>query len=293
MNHQQDTAMTGNAGTESASKGPSIPWDYFALAYAFSWTFWGLAYLVMRNAPAVSGNTEDLLAAAPPIMLVFVLLGVFGPFFSAFFLTWRRQGRAGAAALWKSGWNIKLGWIWLLVALLLYPVIRYAALILGGAGVSFESFNNPLTLVGMGLFMYFLGGPFGEEFGWRGYALPRLLQNFSMVNASLIIGIFWICWHLPLFVIPGSPQAQIPFWPWALGVVAMATIMTWIHVNVGGIVFAAIILHFSANWANDLFQPATEVASGWGAPDGIAVIIQVMVALLLIPILIRASKKSL
>ena len=65
-----------------------FPWDFFALAYLLSWIPWGVAYLVARRSPPVTGTTEELLAAAPPAMLALVLLGVFGPFAAAFALTW-------------------------------------------------------------------------------------------------------------------------------------------------------------------------------------------------------------
>jgi membrane protease YdiL (CAAX protease family) len=217
---------------------------------------------------------------------------VWGPFLSAFILTWKAQGKAGVAELWKSGWRWRIGWTWFAVALLIYPVFKLAALLISGAGVSFQPFTVPLMLLGMAIFHWFLGGPFGEEFGWRGYALPRLLDRFGAVTASLVIGVFWIGWHLPLFIIPGSPQAQLPFWPWAAGVIAMAIIMTWVHRHVGGVVFAAILLHFSANWSNDLIQPATEVGSGWDQPDGIGLILAIVFAAALIPLLSTARRHA-
>jgi membrane protease YdiL (CAAX protease family) len=275
-----------------SSESRPFPLDYFLLAYAISWALWGVAWLFARNNPPVTGTAEDLVAAAPPEMLILVLAGVFGPFLSAFILTWRREGREGAKALWKSGWRVRIGWFWLLVVIALFPVIRILAVLVSGAGLSLEAFTQPLTLVGMGLFMYFLGGPFGEEFGWRGYALPRLLDKYNTVNASIILGVFWIAWHLPLFLIPGSPQAQIPLLPWAAGVTALALIMTWVHINVGGAVFAAIAIHTTANWATDLFRPAAEAGEGWSSADGLMTIFQIILALILIPILLKRSKPA-
>ncbi len=268
-----------NDERKDAQQPVPFPWDYFALTYAFSWAFWGIAYLFARNQPPVTGTTEDLLAAAPPALLALVLLGVFGPFFAAFVLTWQRQGRSGAAALWRSGWRVRIGVKWFLVALLIFPAIRIVALLAAGSGVSFEAFTRPLSLLGLTVFMYFLGGPFGEEFGWRGYALPRLLNRSNALTASLVIGFFWVCWHLPLFIIPGSPQSQIPFWPWAISVFAMAIIITWVHVNVGGVVFAAILVHTMANFSTNLFQPVQETTPSWTSPEGLGVILLVIVAL--------------
>ncbi len=254
--------------SDSSPPRRSFPWDYFTLAFAFSWAFWGLAYVAARNRPPVTTEgTEALLEAASPAMLVLILVGVFGPFFSAFVLTGRRDGREGVSALWRSGWRFKLPLPWLLIALLLFPAMRIASLLVSGAGVSFELFARPLALIGLTLFMYFLGGSFGEEFGWRGYALPRLLERHTALGASLILGLLWVAWHLPLFFIPGSPQSRIPFTPWALGVVLMAILYTWVHVHVGGAVFAALLLHTTGNLSGDLFVPVRDVASTWRSPD--------------------------
>jgi membrane protease YdiL (CAAX protease family) len=258
-----------------------FPGDFFALAYLLSWIPWGVAYLVARRSPPVTGTTEELLAAAPPAMLALVLLGVFGPFAAAFALTWRKEGRSGVSSLWRSGWRVRLPFTWLLVILLLFPALRIVALLLAGTGVSFELFTAPLQLMGLAVFMYFLGGPFGEEFGWRGYALPRLLAVSGALGASFALAVFWIGWHLPLFLIPGSPQAQIPLGPWALSVIGLTIVFTWVHINVGGAVFAAVLLHTMANLSSDLFRPSAEVASGWRSPDGIQTMLLVGVAVLI------------
>ena len=44
----------------------------------------------------------------------------------------------------------------------------------------------------------------GEEIGWRGYALPRLAARFGFARGSILLGLIWACWHLPLFFIPGT-----------------------------------------------------------------------------------------
>lgn len=54
-------------------------------------------------------------------------------------------------------------------------------------------------------FVFLLGGR-QEEIGWRGFALPRLLDRFDAVTASLVIGAVWAVWHLPLLVMEGSSQ---------------------------------------------------------------------------------------
>jgi membrane protease YdiL (CAAX protease family) len=261
-----------------------FPWTYFALANALSWTCWGIAALFTVDSGPVEGGAEELLAAAPPAALAFILLGVFGPFTAAFFLTWSRDGRDAAAALWKSGWNAKLGLRWFLVALLLFPAIQIGAILSAGVGVSAELFVRPLALLGMTLFMWFLGGSFGEEFGWRGYALPRLLDRFDALSASLVLGAFWVIWHVPLFFIPGSPQAQIPFVPWAISVLALSIIYTWVHVHVGGVVFAALLLHTMGNLSPELFQATDPVPELWRSPDAFNLYATVAVAIVIVAV---------
>ena len=273
--------MDTNATKEARSAG--IPWHFFLLAFAFSWACWGVSYLFARGGEGATGSTEDLLAGAPPGMLVMVLLGVFGPFVSAFWWTSKQRGREGVRELWKSGWRA-LPLRWLLVALLLFPIIRALSLLLSGAGISLEAFSQPLQLVALTLFMYFLGGSFGEEFGWRGYALPRLLERYNALVGSLILGAFWVLWHVPLFVIPGSPQAQIDFAPWALSVFTLAIIFTWVHVHVGGVVFAALLLHTMSNLSPELFRARTEVTDDWTRPEAFSLYLQVAVALAVLAI---------
>ena len=245
----------------------SSVWSFFFVTYAFSWICWGIAYLMARGTTGATGATEDLLANAPPALLVLVLLGVFGPFVSAFVLTGRELGRTGVATLWKSGWNVRIpGRSWV-VAVGFFPVVWVTALLVSGSGVSLELLTAPLSLVGLALFMYFLGGPFGEEFGWRGYALPRLLDQFGPRVASAVVGVFWIGWHLPLFVIPGSPQAQIPFVGWAVQVMGMAFLFTWLHLRTGGVVFAAILFHTMSNFSTDLFRVASETTGQGPTPQ--------------------------
>jgi uncharacterized protein len=70
-----------------------------------------------------------------------------------------------------------------------------------------------------------LGGPLGEEPGWRGYALPRLEQALGPVRASLVVGLFWAGWHLPLFFYPGWTSS--PLWVYVLFLTGQSLILTY------------------------------------------------------------------
>ncbi|MBE2240931.1 MAG: CPBP family intramembrane metalloprotease [Caldilineaceae bacterium] len=97
-----------------------------------------------------------------------------------------------------------------------------------------------------------------EETAWRGFALPRLQSRYSALNASLILGILWGIWHLPLWFIPDSFQSTLPFGGFVLATVAMSIITTWVFNHTHGSVLLAAILHA----ATDVTLAYSNVLSG-------------------------------
>ncbi len=106
-----------------------------------------------------------------------------------------------------------------------------------------------------------LGGPLAEELGWRGYIQEPLQEKSGKLKASLLIGFFWILWHLPLFLIEGTSQNQkgfgIAFWSWALQLFFLSIVFTWVYNNTRRSILAAILLHLMANFAYPLNLDAT------------------------------------
>jgi hypothetical protein len=100
--------------------------------------------------------------------------------------------------------------------------------------------NLPLVLL--------LGGPLGEEFGWRGYALPVLQDRLGWRAASLGLGLVWGVWHLPLFFIDGTAQAHIPLALFLLSVVAMSVVFAWLVNHTASSVVAALVFHTAINF---------------------------------------------
>ncbi len=97
-----------------------------------------------------------------------------------------------------------------------------------------------------------------EETAWRGFALPRLQSKYSALNASLILGVLWGFWHLPLWFIRGSFQSTLPFIGFVLAAVSMSIITTWVFNHTHGSVLLAGILHA----ATDVTIAYTNVLSG-------------------------------
>ena len=93
----------------------------------------------------------------------------------------------------------------------------------------------------MGLLIFLpVGAPVAEEIGWHGFALPRLLASHSALTSSLILGVIWSVWHLP--VVLSTPELRVPV-PFMLAVVPLSILTTWIFVHTRSCVFIAILFH--------------------------------------------------
>ena len=136
--------------------------------------------------------------------------------------------------------------------------------------------NWPLFVVGLFPAIARDPGPVGEEFGWRGFALPRLVDRFSPLDASLRLGLIHAVWHLPAFFIPGMPQTQTSFPLFTLGVVSIAIFDTALYLRTGANLLLAILVHLLANVCGGIALDAHVlnyffVAEGIGAALVVAV----------------------
>lgn len=86
-----------------------------------------------------------------------------------------------------------------------------------------------------------------EEFGWRGLALPLLQWKFSPIGAGLILGVIWGFWHLPAFLLSGTPQSAWSFIPFFVGSIALSIIVTALFNASGGSILLPMLFHFQCN----------------------------------------------
>jgi len=139
------------------------------------------------------------------------------------------------------------------IALLVPPLVCLGAVGLTEAlGVEGLAYNDPsqLYLVAPAFVaVLVLGGPLGEEPGWRGVLQPALGRWFAPCRAGLLVGMVWAAWHLPLVFIPGTPQAQVPVGLYAAFTVGLGVIYGWLADRSGHSVPLAILLHASSNTA--------------------------------------------
>ncbi|MEM8857046.1 MAG: CPBP family intramembrane glutamic endopeptidase [Chloroflexota bacterium] len=133
---------------------------------------------------------------------------------------------------------------WLFASFLLFPALAAAAILLyatiGGEPLALRTTQLlPQAIV-------ILLVALGEEFGWRGYALPKLQQSFGPLSSSLILGLVWGFWHYPGYLIGVGLPLEMPFVVFLLWVLLATILMTWFF-NRTGSLLAAILMHIAAN----------------------------------------------
>jgi membrane protease YdiL (CAAX protease family) len=223
---------------------------FFVLAYALTWLAWSPWYLSEDGVGVLPYNAEGISDYLNIVALIV------GPTLSAFIMTGATEGRDGVRRLLRRVvlWRVGLRW-YLFVLVGIPAIIVLCTVVLPGALSSFQASALPSTLflyVVAGPIFLFAGGPFFEEIGWRGFALPRLQRLYGPLVGTLILGALWGLWHLPLFLIPswdtphGSPLDIALFVIWA---VSIAILFTWVFNNTKGSVLLVILAHGSINSA--------------------------------------------
>lgn len=101
----------------------------------------------------------------------------------------------------------------------------------------------------------------GEEIGWRGYALPRMSDHFGLAPASVILGIIWAGWHLPLFFVPASDTFGQSFPLYMLQVTALSVAAAWLYWRTNGSLLLVMLLHASVNNTKDMVPSAVPGAT--------------------------------
>lgn len=221
---------------------------YFVIAYVLSWLCW----------LPMAFSTKEV--TKPPITFY---LAAFGPFTAALSLTYLNEGREGAKKLLEKGLFFGFEKAWLVPILLFSPAIGGVALLLsvltGGTAPDLIWLSDPSQIVTP--FLGYLILAVGEEFGWRGYALPRFQRRHSAVVSSLILGLLWGAWHLPLFLIGGSLWEGTPAWSFMVTTMSLSILFTWIYNNTGGSLLAVTLFHATHNLSAVLF-PSLKTAGG-------------------------------
>ena len=257
---------------------------FFVIAIGFSWIFW-----IPRifYPPGSSPFIDFLYSPFNP--------AAWGPLIAALLLTYLNKGPENIKDLLKRGIDLSFKKKWLIPIFLLFPVITLIALVIA---IIFEGFvpeliwaTSPYILIFIFIYIFLLGGPLQEEYGWRGYALERLQVRYNAFTSSLIMGIAWVIWHLPLFFTPTSTLFyNRPIWGFVVSIMLISILMTWIYNNTKRSILACMIFHTTVDFAH-VVLPAVE--SDTGGVSYVTLLIIVVVIVLLIWGYKRLVKQSL
>jgi membrane protease YdiL (CAAX protease family) len=224
---------------------------FYVMTFAFSWILWlSVAILGIPTAPGA----------------ILVLIGAFGPSVTSIVLVALIDGRTGLQGLLKRVCLWRVGVAWYCIVLFLTAIVALTAILID---FIFRGAFPNLAVLGQSWFLvpaiflqiFFLGGPLQEELGWRGYALPRFQEKNGALVASLVIGLFWALWHLPLFWIPYSSQYGLPIFGYLLHFFPLAILFTWVYNNTRGSLLIAMIFHAAFN-VTTYVLPVTPQAAG-------------------------------
>ena len=210
---------------------------FLALTFGLTWGLAALLFLFYDQIVALFGEVNP----SNPLFI----LAVYSPGIAGFLLVLRHYGLKGLGSFLRrlTLWRAPIAW-WLLLVLGI-PLMFYAgAAIKGSLGrpLPFASLSEALPALAMALLL----GPI-EEFGWRGLALPLLQRKFAPFWAGLILGLIWSVWHIPAFLIGGTPQSAWSFGPYFLGMVALSLILTPMFNAARGSLLVAYLFHFQVN----------------------------------------------
>ena len=205
-------------------------------------------YLFVPDLSKFGGNLTPTKLA---LLGLGVELGAVSPTLAAFLVARFMPGAGGVRALVRQLKRWRAPVRWYAVALLLpVPILLAADLIWIALGKNLDVwFMVPTGTAAAFSIGASIVPPFGEEFGWRGFAQPRLQQRFGALLAALIVGVMWSTWHLWPLAVPGGAKLFLPsdVVQTYVRLIGTAIIYAWIYNSTGGNLVAVIIAHAGHN----------------------------------------------
>jgi membrane protease YdiL (CAAX protease family) len=220
---------------------------FFGLVYTITWAICGAYLWEPKAATAVFGSMKT--------GSTIFFAAVYAPSMVAIVLTFFLGGWKGLVGLAASAVRVSGRWWWVALALVGYPLLWLIVALIqakvsgfGLASVAYSDWYSALPLVIASGFVFRDAGPLGEELGWRGFALPRLLAVTDARRAAIILGAVWALWHLPAFFLSGLSQSKFQFGEFFFVVIGFSIFMTLLFIHTrGSVLLSGIIPHM---WFN-------------------------------------------
>jgi hypothetical protein len=212
---------------------------YLTVAFSMAWALWFVGWLIAQHKLSL------------PIFPVLVI-GSFGPFVGALITTLADGGPERALRFFVRGFDPRMPLSVFLISFFLLPIlaviVEFVHAVWSHTAPHFEMTLSELPL--NYFFLFVLGGTLAEEYGWS--LLSDQLDCFlPLGKATLLLGVIWAVWHLPLFFIitPGAIQGYTPFYIFLLVTVAMRFLFAWTYHRGGLSIFSNMLFHTASNLA--------------------------------------------
>ena len=228
------------------------PWKFFLLTFAYSWLLWIPSVL--------DGIGLDLPIDVTGYSTVVVIIGAFAPLLAAITLIARQEGRKGIKSFFGRALDFRIKPVYYLIALglpLVIHVIAHYLAIAVGLDVAQTLFPAEISIAPVILaipyfiLMLVIGGG-QEEFGWRGYAQEPLQDKIGVIPASLVIGVIWGIWHLPLWFMAGDLHSAYSFFAFVIMTTSISLIYAWLYNSSGKKLIVVLFFHAMNNTAAPL-----------------------------------------
>lgn len=219
--------------------------QFFMLTYAVTWALWAAAWLI-------SGRASQL----------WFLPGTIAPALVALGLTARADGAPGVRALLAKILDAPARARWYLFAAGYMAAIKLTVALIHRVAVgAWPRFGDEPWYLIVGAMVISTPVQAGEEIGWRGFALPRLAERFGLARASLVLGVIWATWHLPLFFVPGADTFHQSFPLYLAQVTALSVAMGWLWGNTNGSLLLVMLMHSAVNQSIGIVRSASAVVT--------------------------------
>ena len=247
---------------------------FIAVACALAWAIW---------LPLLLGPVGLRITHYNAFLPLFVSLGTLGPFIASF-LAMRYESGAWRLPSRLFPERTLTDWLGLLTApaltVLAFVVIPYLICVEPGHKWLSLSFLIPLRRIWPNI----LGGPLEEEFGWRGYLLPRVTKLFGKIGATIFVGVIWASWHLPLILC--HVYAGLSFWFYLPMVLAVSVFASVAYFATGRSIVGPILLHYVFNTCSFMQGRAFEGQPSYPNRDWSQVDLVCMVAIACLTVVI-------
>jgi membrane protease YdiL (CAAX protease family) len=229
------------------------PTIYFALAFAITWVN-GFILAVQSHQGGDKSIINLLLAYMGPFIAALIMMYVFAD--KAFRADFRRRifdlGRINRRYLPFVLFFLPLAMVISIIISIAFgqPIeqLRFAE--------EFKVFEGEAILSMIILVLV----PVMEELGWRGYGVDSLASKFYLFGTSIIFGVLWSIWHLPVFFIKGSYQStlleQSPLFAlnFFVGIIPLAIIMNYLYYKNQRSIALIALFHVTANFSAEFFE---------------------------------------